>query len=102
ATWQHLEAFRRVGALYDLELPVPPWASKASVSFLKINGVKRHIATDTQGLLLNAIVHPANVQDRDGAIDLLKQLKKLFPGLKLVWADNGYNAHKLTQAFTAT
>jgi len=42
----------------------------------KIKGVKRHIATDTQGLLLNAIVHPANVQDRDGAVDLLKGLKK--------------------------
>jgi putative transposase len=67
----------------------------------KIKGVKRHIATDTQGLLLNAIVHPANVQDRDGAIDLLKQLKKLFPGLKHVWADSGYNAKKLTEAFKA-
>ena len=67
----------------------------------KIKGVKRHIATDTQGLLLNAIVHPANVQDRDGAVDLLKQLKQLFPGLKHVWADNGYNAKKLTEAFKA-
>jgi len=56
----------------------------------KIKGVKRHIATDTQGLLLNAIVHPANVQDRDGAVDLLKGLKKLFPGLKHVWADSAY------------
>ena len=29
------------------------------------------------------------------------QLKKLFPGLKLVWADHGYNAHKLSEAFAA-
>ena len=48
---------------------------------------------------MNAIVHPANIQDRDGAVDLLKELKKLFPGLKLIWADNGYNAKKLTDAF---
>ena len=67
----------------------------------KIKGVKRHIATDTQGLLLSAIVHPANVQDRDSAVDLLKELKKLFPGLKQIWADSGYNAHKLTEAFKA-
>ncbi len=33
----------------------------------KIKGRKRHIVTDTQGNLLSAIVHPANVQDRDGA-----------------------------------
>ena len=46
-------------------------------------------------------MHPANVQDRDGAVDLLKQLKKLFVGVKLVWADNGYNAEKLTDAFAA-
>ena len=44
-------------------------------------------------------MHPANVQDRDGAVDLLKGLKTLFPGLKLIWADSGYNAKKLTDAF---
>ena len=66
----------------------------------KIKGVKRHIAVDTQGLLLNAIVHPANIQDRDGAVDLLQGLKKLFPALKLIWADSGYHASKLTDAFS--
>jgi transposase len=65
----------------------------------KIKGVKRHIAVDTQGLLLNAIVHPANIQDRDGAVNLLQGLKKLFPALKLIWADSGYHARKLTDAF---
>ena len=33
----------------------------------KIKGRKRHILTDTSGLLIAAIVHAANVQDRDGA-----------------------------------
>src|SRR5881275_1827095 len=28
---------------------------------------KRHILVDTLGLLLNVVVHPADVQDRDGA-----------------------------------
>ena len=33
----------------------------------KIKGRKRHIVTDTQGLLVGAVVHPADIQDRDGA-----------------------------------
>src|SRR3954447_4557673 len=32
----------------------------------KINGKKRHVLVDTQGLLLCAIVHAADIQDRDG------------------------------------
>src|SRR5262249_1076919 len=32
----------------------------------KITGRKRHILVDTLGLLLNVVVHPADVQDRDG------------------------------------
>ena len=34
----------------------------------KIKGKKRHILVDTVGLLLHAIVHPADIQDRDGGI----------------------------------
>ena len=48
---------------------------------------------------MNAIVHAANIQDRDGAVPLLEGLRKLFPGLALIWADSGYNARKLTDAF---
>src|SRR5579864_2596927 len=33
----------------------------------KIKGRKRHIVTDTLGLLVGAIVHAASIQDRDGA-----------------------------------
>src|SRR5436190_8434597 len=33
----------------------------------KVKGRKRHIVTDTSGLLVGAEVHPADVQDRDGA-----------------------------------
>ena len=33
----------------------------------KVKGRKRHIVVDTQGLLLAVAVHPADVQDRDGA-----------------------------------
>ena len=47
-----------------------------------IKGKKRHILVDTQGLLLHAIVHPADIQDRDGGILLLSTLFGLFPFLK--------------------
>ena len=34
-----------------------------------MKGRKRHIVVDTQGLLLAVAVHPADMQDRDGAKD---------------------------------
>jgi putative transposase len=33
----------------------------------KIKNKKRHVLVDTQGLLMEAIVHAADIQDRDGA-----------------------------------
>jgi len=42
-------------------------------------GRKRHILVDTLGLLLSVIVHPANVQDRDGAEAVLPEARRLFP-----------------------
>lgn len=55
-----------------------------------MNGRKRHIIVDTQGLTLDVAVHPANIQDRDGAKPLLEKLVGRFPGLRLIWADGGY------------
>ena len=37
-------------------------------------GKKRHILVDTLGLLLHAIVHPADIQDRDGGVLVLSTL----------------------------
>ena len=45
---------------------------------------------DTLGLVLNALVHPANVQDRDGAVLLTEQMKCCLPRLRTVFADGGY------------
>src|SRR6185369_14636584 len=45
----------------------------------KVKGKKRHILVDTQGLLMHAIVHAADVQDRDGGIWLLTTLFGLYP-----------------------
>jgi putative transposase len=56
----------------------------------KVSGRKRHLVVDTLGLLIAVLVHPANVQDYDGAKELLKKAKKRFPRLKKIWADSIY------------
>lgn len=56
----------------------------------KINGIKRHIVTDTTGLLLKAAVHTADIQDRNGAMTVINSMKSQFPRLELIWADGGY------------
>lgn len=55
-----------------------------------MTGRKRHIVVDTMGLLLAVVVHPASIQDRDGAKLVLTKLVGRFPRLKLIWADAGY------------
>jgi transposase len=46
----------------------------------KIAGRKRHIITDTVGHLVAARVQAADIQDRDGAPDLLRSIRYLFRG----------------------
>jgi len=41
-------------------------------------------------LLLHAIVHAADVQDRDGGVLLMATLFGLFPFLRKLYADGGY------------
>ena len=64
----------------------------------KIKGRKRHIVTDTEGSLLAAQVHAANIQDRDGAVPLLEHIGMLFPNLRHIFADSGYRGKKLAAA----
>jgi hypothetical protein len=49
---------------------------------------------DTLGLLLHAIIHPANVQDRDGGILLQSTPSGICPFLKKLFADGGYLSGK--------
>ncbi len=64
----------------------------------KIKGRKRHILTDTQGNMLGAITHTANIQDRDGAPYLIADTKQTFPTLAHLFADSGYAGDKLEAA----
>src|SRR3954452_5710592 len=67
-------------------------------STLQINGRKRHIVTDTLGLMLFILVHAADVQDRDGAPALLQAIRHRFPWLRHIFADGGYAGGKLRDA----
>jgi hypothetical protein len=52
----------------------------------KIKGRKRHVLTDTTGLLVGAQVHVADVQDRDGAPLVIAAIHDLFPWLRHLFA----------------
>ena len=64
----------------------------------EIKGKKRHILVDTLGLLLHAIVHPADIQDRDGGVFVMATLFGMFPFLKTLFADSGYQGPKFAKA----
>jgi transposase len=49
---------------------------------------------DTTGLLMHAVVHPADIQDRDGGILVMTTLFGLYPFLKKLFADAGYQGPK--------
>jgi putative transposase len=57
----------------------------------KVKGRKRHIAVDTEGLLLGIVVHAADLQDADGVWDLLRKIKPLYCWLRAVFADSMYH-----------
>ena len=56
----------------------------------KVTGRKRHIITDTMGFILAIVIHGAEIQDRDGAKLVLKELPYKYPLLKKILADGGY------------
>jgi transposase len=104
--------YRRDGLRYASDLtdeewaliePLPPGAFRRGRprgfdAGKKIKGRKRHILVDTQGNLLGAVVHGADVQDRDGAPSALASTRSLYPWLRHVFADGGYAGDKLRKA----
>lgn len=67
----------------------------------RVKGRKRHIVTDTIGLLVGLEVHSAGVQDRDGAPIVLKTVAARYPLLRHIFADGGYAGPKLRDALKA-
>jgi transposase len=65
-------------------------------------GRKRHILVDALGLLLSVVVHPANVQDRDGAEAVLRAARRLFPFIERLIADAGYQGPTMAATVART
>ena len=66
----------------------------------KVAGRKRHIVVDTMGLLLAVVVHAADIQDRNGAKLVLRNLQGRFSKLRLIWADGAYAGQLVDWAST--
>src|SRR5207247_3737168 len=64
----------------------------------KVKGKKRHILVRTLALRLHAIIHPADIQDRAGGILLLVTLFGMYPFLKKLFADGGYQGPDFQKA----
>ena len=64
----------------------------------QVKGKKRHVLVDTLGLLLHALVSPANVQDRNGGRLLFADLGERFPLLAKLFADGAYQGPQFLQA----
>jgi len=66
-----------------------------------VKGRKRQIVADTQGNLLTAAVHAADIQDRVGAEPILNETHDLCPSVTHGWADQGYSGDLLEWAAKA-
>jgi len=60
----------------------------------KVKGRKRPLLVDTEGLVLKAKVHVANVVDQEGIKELLEHANESFPRLKHLWLDAGYRGEE--------
>jgi transposase len=67
----------------------------------RVNGRKRHIVTDTIGLLLVVMVTAASVQDRDGGRGILACLHSALGSVRHIFADGGYQGRLVAIAKSA-
>jgi transposase len=59
----------------------------------KVKGRKRHLVTDTLGLLVAVAVTVASTPDRAAALDLVDLAVEKVPGLERLFVDSGYAGH---------
>ena len=64
----------------------------------QVKGKKRHVLVDTLGLVFQALVTPANGQDRDGGTLLFTALGARFPRLAKLFADGAYQGPQFAHA----
>ena len=62
----------------------------------KVKGRKRHALVDTDGRALVLQAHAASIQDRDGALPLLKASRRAFPFIECAFADSADAADRVS------
>jgi len=75
-------------------VPGPPGFDGAN----KGDGIKGHILVDTTGVLVAAVVTPADVQHRAAFPTPLRQAKRIAPTTTHLWADKGYPGSAVADA----
>ena len=58
-----------------------------------MKGRKRHLLVDTQGLIIQAVVYPADLADREAGklvLAALAPVPERFPRLRHLWVDSAY------------
>jgi transposase len=63
-----------------------------------VERVKRHVLVDSAGILVAAVVTPANVAHRAAFPKLLRQAKRVAPTIAHVWVDKGYTGATVADA----
>ncbi|MDG9699493.1 IS5 family transposase [Ottowia cancrivicina] len=66
----------------------------------RVKGRKRHIASDTMGLLLAVVVHSTGIQDRAGVRALQIRLFLYFESLKTIFVDGSYSCSLINWALS--
>lgn len=56
----------------------------------KVKGRKRHLVTDTLGLLVVVLITVGSMQDRDAALPAMDRAIAKVPGIQMLYVDGGY------------
>ena len=98
AMWREREhrALSPTGAVIDSQSvrTGPEGGPKGYDAGKKVKGRKRHLVTDTLGLLLAVFVSAASVQDRDGAAPTVARAMAKYPTIEKLYADRGYEGKR--------
>lgn len=78
------------GAIDSQSVKAPEGGERGYDAGKKILGRKRHVIVDVMGLILEVVVGPASIQDRDGARLVLEPLRHTWSRLRTLWVDGAY------------